>query len=133
MDHTIVHFEIPANDAEKLKKFYSGVFGWKIEKGSEDMSGGMECWLLGTVPVDKQMRPMRPGINGGLYKKTNQNKNMKAISYISVESADEYIKKIEKLGGKIIVPKQEVPQVGWTAIAVDPEGNQFGILQPMQP
>jgi hypothetical protein len=58
---------------------------------------------------------------------------MKAINYISVESADEYIKKIEKLGGKIMVPKQEVPQVGWTAIAVDPEGNQFGILQPMQP
>jgi predicted enzyme related to lactoylglutathione lyase len=34
-------------------------------------------------------------------------------------------------GGKFIVPKQEVPQVGWTAIAVDPKGNQFALLQPM--
>jgi predicted enzyme related to lactoylglutathione lyase len=129
MDHTVVHFEIPAKDVEKLKKFYSGVFGWKIEKGSEEMSGGMEYWLVGTVPVDKQMRSLRPGVNGGLYKKTSQ--DMKPVNYISVESADEYIKKIKKLGGKIIVPKQEVPQVGWTAIAVDPEGNQFAILQPM--
>lgn len=128
-DHTVVHFEILANNTEKLKKFYSGVFGWKIEEGSEDMSGSMEYWLLGTVPADKQMRPLRPGINGGLYKKTNQ--DVKPINYISVESADEYIEKIKKLGGKILVPKQEVPQVGWTAIAVDPEGNQFGILQPM--
>jgi predicted enzyme related to lactoylglutathione lyase len=129
MDHTVVHFEIPAKDVEKLKKFYSGVFGWKIEKGSEEMSGGMEYWLVGTVPVDKQMRPLRPGVNGGLYKKTSQ--DMKPVNYISVESADEYIEKIKKLGGKIIAPKQEVPQVGWTAIAVDPEGNQFAILQPM--
>ena len=133
MDHTIVHFEIPANDSEKLKKFYSGVFGWKIEKGSEEMSGPMEYWLLGTVPVDKRMRPLRSGINGGLYRKTKETREMKPVMYISVESADEYIEKIKKLGGKVIVPKQEVPQVGWTAIAVDPEGNQFAILQPMNP
>jgi predicted enzyme related to lactoylglutathione lyase len=133
MDHTIVHFEIPANDSERLKKFYSGVFGWKIEKGSEEMSGSMEYWLLGTVPVDKQMRPLRPGINGGLYSKTKETKEMKPVIYISVESADDYIEKIKKLGGKIIVPKQEVPHVGWTAVAVDPEGNQFAILQPMSP
>jgi len=129
MDHTVVHFEIPANDIQKLRKFYSGVFGWKIEKGSEDMGGPMEYWLLGTVPVDQQMRPLRPGVNGGLYKKTD--KKMNPIVYISVESADEYIEKIKKLGGKIIVPKQEVPKVGWTAIATDPEGNQFAIIQPM--
>ena len=133
MDHTIVHFEIPANDSEKLKRFYSGVFGWKMEKASEDVTGPVEYWLIGTVPVDKQMRPVRPGVNGGMYKKTKDAKDAKPIVYISVESADEYIEKIKKLGGKIIAPKQEVPQVGWTAVAVDPEGNQFAILQPMQP
>jgi hypothetical protein len=131
MDHTIVHFEIPANNTEKLQKFCAGVFGWKIENGSGDMSGTMEYWLLGTVPVDKQMRPLRPGVNGGMYKKTSP--EMKPVNYISVENADEYIEKIKKLGGKIIVPKQEVPQVGWTAVATDPEGNHFAILQPMNP
>ena len=128
MDHTIVHFEIPAKNTEKLKKFYTGVFGWKIEKGSEEMSGPMEYWLIETVPVDKQQRPIRPGVNGGMYKKEDE--KMKQVNYIAVESADEYIEKVKKLGGKIVNPKQEVPQVGWVAIAEDPEGNQFGILQP---
>jgi predicted enzyme related to lactoylglutathione lyase len=30
MDHTIIHFEIPANDLEKLKEFYEEIFGWTI-------------------------------------------------------------------------------------------------------
>ena len=65
-----------------------------------------------------------------MYKKTRR--DFKPINYISVESADEYIKKIKALGGKIIAPKQEGPNVGWTAMATDPEGNQFAILQPIQ-
>ena len=42
MDHTIVHFEIPAEDVEKLRGFYSRLFGWKIEK----MEGAMEYWQI---------------------------------------------------------------------------------------
>jgi len=30
VDNTIVHFDIPAEDVEKLKKFYSELFGWRI-------------------------------------------------------------------------------------------------------
>ncbi|MDP2660146.1 MAG: VOC family protein [Dehalococcoidia bacterium] len=30
MNRTIVHFEIPANDPEKLAAFYRGLFGWKM-------------------------------------------------------------------------------------------------------
>jgi hypothetical protein len=30
---TIVHFDIPADDIEGAKKFYSDLFGWKIENG----------------------------------------------------------------------------------------------------
>ena len=29
---TVVHFEIPADDVERARKFYSTLFGWKIEK-----------------------------------------------------------------------------------------------------
>ncbi len=95
------------------------------------MSESMDYWLIGTVPVDDQRTPVRPGVNGGMYKKTKR--ELKSINYFSVESADEYIEKIKKLGGKIITPKQEVPHVGWVAVAEDPEGNQFGIMQPMNP
>jgi hypothetical protein len=29
---TIVHFKIPTDDVERSRKFYSDLFGWKIEK-----------------------------------------------------------------------------------------------------
>jgi predicted enzyme related to lactoylglutathione lyase len=127
MDHTIVHFEIPATDVGKLKTFYEGLFGWKIIKTPME---GMEYWLIHTVPTDEKGMLLRPGVNGGLVQKQLQPEGVKQVNYITVESIDEYLKKVEKLGGKILVPKQQVPTVGWIAVAVDPEGNQFGLLQP---
>jgi hypothetical protein len=122
VDHSIVHFEIPAKDTNKLMKFYADLFGWKIEKVQ-----WMDYWLIETVPADKQGQPIRPGVNGGLYRK--ENANVTPMNYINVESVDEYIKKIEALGGKIIIGKQEIPDTGWTAVAVDLEGNYFGLFQ----
>ena len=127
MDHTIVHFEIPANDLEKLKKFYSDLFGWKIEK----MPGGMEYWGIQTVPVDEKGMAVRPGVNGGMMKR--QMPEQKPVNYISVESVDEYSKKVVNLGGQIVVPKMEIPGMGWWALALDTEGNQIGLFQTLQP
>ncbi len=125
IDHTIVHFEIPADDVEKLRKFYSLLFGWKIEL----MPGQVEYYGIYTVPVDEKGMPLRPGVNGGLMKK--QSPEHKAVNYVQVESVEEYTRKIVSLGGRIVVPRMEVPGVGWWALALDPEGNQFAILQPM--
>jgi predicted enzyme related to lactoylglutathione lyase len=126
MDHTIIHFEIPANDVEKLKKFYEETFGWTITLAP----GPIEYWIIQTVPTDKNGLPQRPGVNGGMYKK--QNPQGKPINYFSVESINDFLEKIVKKGGKITQPKEEVPEVGWIAAAEDPEGNQFAILQPMR-
>jgi len=117
--HTIVHFEIPANNPETLKTFYSKLFGWKIEKAP----GPMEYWMITTAPEGQ-------GVNGGMMKK--EMPEQKPLNYIWVESVDEYSKKVQKLGGKVIMPKQEVPEMGWFAIALDPEGNVFGILETKQ-
>jgi predicted enzyme related to lactoylglutathione lyase len=122
MDRTIVHFEIPANDVERLRKFYTELFGWKIEKAE-----GMDYWLVQTVPVDAQNRPTRQGVNGGLSKR--QMPDQKATNYIAVQSVDEASAKVAQLGGRIVVPKQEVPNMGSFAVAIDPEGNAFGIWE----
>jgi predicted enzyme related to lactoylglutathione lyase len=125
MDHTIIHFEIPAIDVEKLKKFYEQVFGWRIEQ----YPGPVDYWLIQTVPVDDNGMLLRPGVNGGMFKK--QQPELKPINYFAVEDINDYLTKIQKLGGKIVSPKQEVPSVGWVAAAVDPEGNQFALIQPL--
>ena len=126
MDHTIVHFEIPAKNVESLKEFYVKLFGWKIEK----YPGPMDYWTIETVPVDQKMTPTRPGVNGGLFKK--EKPESKPVNYISVESIDKYLDKVKALGGTVLQDKQEVLGVGWVAIALDPESNQIALLQPAQ-
>ena len=72
--------------------------------------------------------PQEPGINGGMYKKENE--MQKPTNWISVEDIDSYTDKLVKLGGKIIVEKMMIPGVGFTAIGLDPEGNQVALMQP---
>ncbi len=46
LDRSIVHFEIPANNPEKLLEFYKNLFGWKIEKMSMREMG--DYWMIET-------------------------------------------------------------------------------------
>ena len=65
LDHTVVHFEIPADDIEKIRSFYQSLFGWKFAK----YPGPTTYYLVETVPVDDNMMPVRAGTNGGLYER----------------------------------------------------------------
>jgi uncharacterized protein len=123
LSHTIIHFEIPADDVVKLKGFYSDVFNWTFISNPE-----MDYYVFHTVPTDEKGMLKVPGVNGGLYKRT-QPKQI-PINYIRVESIDEYVDKVVKNGGKVISPKTEVPKVGSIVWVTDPEGNPFGMLQP---
>lgn len=87
----------------------------------------MDYHMVTTVPVDENKKPLRRGVNGGIYKKQDQ--QSKFTYYVQVESADEYSKKIEELGGKITAPKMEIPNMGWVVFALDPEGNAFSIFE----
>jgi predicted enzyme related to lactoylglutathione lyase len=54
----------------------------------------------------------------------------KFLKRVAVQSLDQTIKKLEQQGGKLCVPKMEIPKVGWLAYAEDPSGNVFGIIEP---
>ena len=127
MDNTIIHFEIPADNIQKLSKFYSSLFNWKIIHTPVE---GMDYWVIHTVPTDEKGMPIRPGVNGGMFPRQPEQKGINPVNYITVENIDEHMEKVTKLGGKILMPKQQVPTVGYIALATDPEGNQFGLLQP---
>jgi uncharacterized protein len=128
---TIVHFEIPANDIERAKKFYNDLFGWKIEKwpGTDDSQltsaatgQPMEYWLI-TTTDDKGNK----ALGGGMMKR--QMPEHKVTNYIGVKSVDEYKSKVEKLGGKVIAPKHTVPGMGYFALCLDTENNPFAIWE----
>jgi len=113
----IIHFDIPADDPARAQKFYQDVFGWKFDK----WNGPMEYWMAKTGD-DKQ-----PGINGGLAKRMPGQAGV--TNTIDVPSVDEFAKKIQSKGGKVIVPKMAIPGVGYFAQCLDTEGNIFGIIQ----
>jgi predicted enzyme related to lactoylglutathione lyase len=127
VDHTLIHFEIPAEDVEKLKAFYEKVFGWKIVQADSPI----EYWVIQTVPTDEKGMLQHPGVNGGMYKRMTP--ETKPVNYFSVENIREYLEKIQKLGGKVTQDIQEVPEVGWIAAVEDPQGNAFALLQPIKP
>jgi uncharacterized protein len=119
----IVHFEIPADDVERSKKFYTDLFGWKIEKWPGSGSGGdKEYWMI-TTTDEKGNK----ALGGGMMKRQmpqHQNTN-----FIDVESVDEYSSKVQQLGGKVVVPKMAVPGMGYMAYCLDTENNSFGIWE----
>src|SRR5688572_4992349 len=69
MDHTIVHFELPADQPERAAKFYRELFGWDIKKFEGPAASAMEYWLVRTLPTDDQGQPTRPGVDGGLMRR----------------------------------------------------------------
>lgn len=125
MKNPIVHFEIPADDVDRAKNFYEKTFGWKIEKFP--LSNGKEYFGVRTTEVDENQRPTTPGaINGGLMKRKNAGQPF--MNYINVESIDKMLKIVEKNGGTICLPKQEIAKgMGWIAAFQDTEGNLMGL------
>lgn len=56
---------------------------------------------------------------------------MYMVCTIEVPSIDETLAKIQDTGGTIVLAKMEVPNVGMLAYCKGPEGNLFGVPQPV--
>jgi uncharacterized protein len=114
----ISHFEIPARDPAKLRKFYANVFGWKFKNSAAQ---NMQYWNIdtGTKHI--------PGVNGGMYKKGSQKQT--TVNYISTPDLNESMAEVERSGGRITVGKKGTAKHGWTAVGTDPEGNSIGLFE----
>jgi uncharacterized protein len=114
-----VHFEMTFEDADRIKDFYTKVFGWTFQKWGDDSMP----YYLTTTGSDGE-----PGINGGLLLRQG---GMPAgtTNTMGVESVDKAVETIKASGGNIILEKMAVPGMGWVAYATDTEGNQFGVFE----
>jgi predicted enzyme related to lactoylglutathione lyase len=118
---TIVHFDIASDDPQRAKKFYESLFGWNMQ-GPPGMT---DYYLIETADLNGN-----PGVGGGLGKRGDP--SQKITSYIGVTDVEEYSRKVEELGGKVVQPKMPVPGWGYLAVCRDPEGNTFGLWQDDQ-
>lgn len=113
----VVHFEFGAEDPERASRFYSDVFGWKVQK----WEGPEDYWLIQTGEEGTR------GIDGAFMRGTQF--DQRVINTIDVESVDEVVAKVEASGGTVIFPKAAIPGVGYLAYCKDTEGTTFGIMQ----
>ncbi len=124
----VVHFEIPAEDTERAKRFYSSIFGWQLQQLGPEFGNYI---MAVTTEVDKStMRPKSPGmINGGMMKR---NDKVKApVVYMYVDDIGATLKKVEEQGGSVVQGKTQVQGDFYTAYFKDCEGNVMGLAQGM--
>jgi len=114
----VVHVEIPAANQEATGKFYQELFGWKITAMPE-MNYTM--WEAGDAS------------GGGFPSVSDENPAGQVLVYIHSDDIEADLKNVEKLGGKVIHPKAEIPQTGWFALFQDPTGNVLGLYTSMNP
>jgi len=121
----IVHFEIYADDPEKLGKFYSTLFDWSIEPVP-----GTDYRMVKTVD-DEKGTPTQTGggINGGIVKRPDGYNVHAPVNYVNVPSLDNAVKRAQDLGAKITKGRAPVPGMGWFAMLVDPQGNHFAMWE----
>jgi hypothetical protein len=114
---TIVHFDVPAEDPERAKKFYATLFDFRYQPVPE-----LQYTLITTSNLDGT-----PGIGGGLGKRMDPSQRM--MNYFGVKSIDAAMKQVTKLGGTLVSPKMPVPGMGWLVNCMDTEGNAFGLWE----
>jgi hypothetical protein len=124
---SVVHFEMPYEDAKRVSDFYSKVFGWDMKVMGAEMGNYI---LAGTTDVDENRMPKNPGaINGGLFPKSDENGKYPMLT-IAVENIKESMEEVKKAGGKIQGSPVDIPGVGQYVIYFDTEGNKGSLLQP---
>ena len=109
----LVHFELPAQDANRAKSFWSGVFGWDF---GDSAMPDMEYYMVQTGPDQ----------GGAVY--PQQEGEQGPIVYFDTDDIDASIAKVRENGGNAD-DKQPIPHVGWFASCTDTEGNSFSLYQ----
>ena len=114
----VVHVEIPAANVEAAGKFYQELLGWKIQHDSQ---------------LNYSMWEAADGTGGGFPEVSNEAPAGHVLVYIASDDIEADLKRVEELGGKVIHPKSEIPQMGWYAFFQDPTGNVLGLYTSMNP
>ena len=120
MGNPVVHFEIAGPDGPALRRFYSDLFGWKIDVQSEEMGN------YGLVSANEG------GIGGGVFPTTEDIPACSYVTfYVQVDDLRAALNKVAGMGGRVIMPPMEIaPGMGSIALFGDPADNTIGLYSP---
>lgn len=126
----VVHFEMPAEDKQRMSDFYSKTFGWQTKAMGPEMGSYIVVTTSESDPNDLAGRPKAPGtINGGFFQKSNETSNAPQI-VIAVDDMQESMRNVNEGGGKVLGEPTDIPGVGLYVAFTDTEGNRAVMLQP---
>src|SRR5947209_444698 len=117
MANPVTWFEIIGTDAAKLREFYGGVFGWKLSPPAADMGN--------YSMLDHEGQGIGGGIGEGMGGPS------RTTIYIQVDDPQAYLDKVNRAGGKTLMPMTTVTEGVTIALFSDPEGHVVGLLKAM--
>ena len=125
---SVVHFEMPYDDAGRVAAFYRSAFGWNTEALGADMGH----YVLATTTATDAKGPTTPGaINGGFFQRSADMPAQVPSVVISVADIRAAMDKVTSAGGNVLGEPMEIPGVGKYVSFMDPEGNRVSMLQPL--
>ncbi|HEV3407577.1 MAG TPA: VOC family protein [Gaiellaceae bacterium] len=110
MANSIVHFELPAEDPSRAKRFYESVFNWTFREA-------------GDSPIEYHMTEELEPV-AAIYPRQADERG--PVVYFDTTDLDGTIARVRELGGEA-EEKQPIPGIGWFARCRDPEGNEFSL------
>jgi uncharacterized protein len=113
MPGKIVHFELPAADADRAAGFWNGLFDWGF--GASAMEG-----------FDYRMAQVSDDQGGAVF--PSDKPGTGPIVYFDTDDIEASIARVRELGGNAD-EKQPVPTHGWFSSCKDTEGNSFSLWQ----
>jgi len=111
MAHPVMWFEVLGQDSEKLRGFYSGLFGWTF-KG--DTPYGVVDAAAGGIPGG--VGPVYPGTRSWV------------TFYVGTPDVTASLAAAAQRGGRIVMPRTELPDVT-LGVFEDPEGHPIGLVE----
>jgi predicted enzyme related to lactoylglutathione lyase len=109
--------ELSTDDPEKSGAFYAQLFNWELKTS----------WVA-EMP-DYTIFMQGESMLGGLWKAEQAGMPSAWLFYFNVEDIDASAAKLAELGGKLVTEIVPVPSVGRIAVAVDPTGATFALMQ----
>jgi len=126
--NSVVHFEMPYDNRDRMAKFYASAFGWQTQMLGEEMGN----YVVATTTETDANGPRKPGaINGGFFQRKADWPAQYPSVVIAVDDMGEAVKKVTNAGGKVLGEPMDIPGVGRYVSFTDTEGNRVSILQPL--
>ena len=120
MGQPVVHFEVIGKDAEKLRSYYSELFGWKID-ASNPMGYGI-VRREGNVNADGVGIGGGIGVGPGGY-------DGHVTFYVEVADVEAALAKAESLGGSRMMGPEKPMDMVEIGLFTDPEGHVIGVVK----